>query len=138
MEKGKIKRYDINKSAKVGEEIICPICGKRFIKKSYQQAFCSTECKDRYWNKKKDRHRKGYYSEYNQKHPERYEGLIGLGFTNREREENYALYRYATDEDFRNYVNDPPIGHEAESMMCQVDLSTELENYEEQFIVNDF
>ena len=33
MAKKKIKRYDINKSAKVGTEIICPVCGKMFIKK---------------------------------------------------------------------------------------------------------
>ena len=81
---------------------------------------------------------KSYYTEYNQKHPQRYEGLIGLGFTKREQEENYAIYKYATDKGFRDYVNQTPIGDEAESMMCQVDLTTELENYEEQFIVNDF
>ena len=131
-------QYETNKAAKVGEEIVCPICGNHFTKKSYQQAFCCTKCKDAYWNNKKDRHKKGYYTQYNQKHPERYEGLIGLGFTNREKEENYALYKYATDKEFRDYVNQTPIGDEAESMMCQVDLATELENYEEQFIVNDF
>ena len=131
-------QYESNKGAKVGMEIVCPICRNHFIKKTYQQAFCCTKCKDTYWNNKKDRHRIGYYSEYNQKHPERYEYLIGLGFTNREKEENYALYKYATDKEFRNYVNQSPIGEYAESMMCQVDLATELENYEGQFIVNDF
>ena len=114
----------------MGETITCPICGEQFEKKTYQQAFCCTKCKDAYWNNKKDRHKKGYYTEYNKKHPERYEGLIGLGFTKREQEENYALYKYATDKGFRDYVNQSPIGDEAESMMCQVDLSTELENYE--------
>ena len=131
-------QYETNKVSKVGETITCPVCGEQFEKKTYQQAFCCTKCKDSYWNNKKDRHKKGYYTEYNKKHPERYEGLIGLGFTKREQEENYALYKYATDKGFRDYVNQSPIGDEAESMMCQVDLSTELENYEEQFIVNDF
>ena len=123
-------QYEANKEAKVGEVIVCPICGEKLTKKSYQQAFCSTKCKDAYWNNKKDRHKSGYYSEYNQKHPERYERLIGLGFTTREREENYALYRYATDKEFRKYVNEPPFGCEAESMMCQVDLATQLDNFE--------
>lgn len=48
--------YNINKSAKVGEECICPICGVRFKKKQYSQAFHHTSCKDRYWNKRGDRH----------------------------------------------------------------------------------
>lgn len=130
-------QYELNKASKVGEFITCPVCGEEFKKKSYQQAFCCTKCKDAYWNNKKDRHRSGYYTEYNRKHPERYECLIGLGFTNRDREENYALYKYATDKDFRDYVNQPPIGDD-ESMMCTVDLVTELENFEEQYIVNDF
>jgi predicted nucleic acid-binding Zn ribbon protein len=73
MAKKKIKRYDINKSAKVGTEIICPVCGKRFIKKSYQQAFCSTECKDKYWNQK--RKGNGYFKQYNIEHPERLERI---------------------------------------------------------------
>ena len=54
-------KYDNNKLAKVGEEIICPICGKRLIKKSYQQAFCCTRCKDIYHNKR--RVNNGYYKE---------------------------------------------------------------------------
>ncbi len=73
MAKKKIKRYDINKSAKVGTEIICPVCGKMFIKKSYQQAFCSTECKDKYWNQK--RKDNGYFKQYNLEHPERLERI---------------------------------------------------------------
>lgn len=47
-------RYTLNKSAKVGEELICPSCGSSFVKKSYQQVFCKTKkgtiCKDAYWN----------------------------------------------------------------------------------------
>lgn len=48
------ERYKINKTAKVGEELVCPSCCETFIKESYQQAFCKTKpktkCKDRYWN----------------------------------------------------------------------------------------
>ncbi len=42
--------YKTNKSAKVGNIIICPICGEKFVKKQYSQAFCSLQCKDTYWN----------------------------------------------------------------------------------------
>jgi hypothetical protein len=44
------KRYDLNKAAKVGQMICCPVCGKEFIKKQYSQAFCCLGCKDRYHN----------------------------------------------------------------------------------------
>jgi hypothetical protein len=51
------KAYNIAKTAKVGELITCPACGKQFIKKTYNQIFCnnaktkkSYNCKDRYWN----------------------------------------------------------------------------------------
>jgi len=41
-------------NAKVGEEISCPSCGTKFVKKSYQSVFCKskrgTRCKDNYWN----------------------------------------------------------------------------------------
>lgn len=123
-------QYEANKAAKVGEVIVCPICGDKIVKKSYQQAFCCTRCKDAYWNGKKDRHKNGYYSKYNQEHPERYKRLIGVGLTAREREENNALYRYATDKEFRKYVNDPPMGCDGDSLDCQVDLATHLENFE--------
>lgn len=47
-------RYKINKAAVVGDELVCPSCGTRFIKKQHQQAFCrtkpGTQCKDKYWN----------------------------------------------------------------------------------------
>lgn len=51
----KIKqRYKINKESKVGSELICPSCASKFIKTSYQQAFCKSKtgtiCKDKYWN----------------------------------------------------------------------------------------
>lgn len=52
-------RYEINKSAKVGETIECACCGKSITKTNYQQAFCPPVksrrgkryiCKDKYWN----------------------------------------------------------------------------------------
>ena len=123
-------QYNANKAAKVGDEIVCPICGTTFKKVQWQQAFCCGKCKDDYWNAKGDRHKDpNYHSKYNQKHPERYAGLLGLGLTAAEREENEALYEYATNPDFRAYVNDPPIGEEAESFGCEVSLATQLENY---------
>lgn len=48
------KIYKHNKSAKVGEIIVCPSCHTGFTKEHYQQAFCKTkpgtQCKDKYWN----------------------------------------------------------------------------------------
>lgn len=48
------ERYNLNKSASVGTELICPSCGSHFVKTNYQQAFCKTKpktkCKDFYWN----------------------------------------------------------------------------------------
>ena len=67
--KTKIKRYDVNKAAKVGETIVCPVCGKSFVKKSYQQAFCCCECKDKYHNQRRSGN--GYFKQYNIDHPER-------------------------------------------------------------------
>ena len=50
----KEERYIENKQAKVGTELRCPGhgCGNTFVKKSYQQAFCCTKCKDSFWNKR--------------------------------------------------------------------------------------
>ena len=67
----KNKTYYINKEAVVGDTITCPVCGITFIKKQYSQAFCCKKCKDKFWNKKGDRHREGYYADYDAKHPER-------------------------------------------------------------------
>jgi hypothetical protein len=40
--------------AKIGTEIVCPSCGSKHIKKSYQSVFCKTKgktkCKDNFWN----------------------------------------------------------------------------------------
>ena len=69
--------YTENKSTKVGTNIECPVCGEKFIKRHYAQAFCSSECKNKYWNKKGDRHSKGYHTKYNKEHPER----LNRGFT---------------------------------------------------------
>ena len=73
-------QYGKNKSAKVGEILICPICGKEFGKKHYVQAFCCGKCKDTYHNGKGDRHKKGYYHKYNQEHTERLERGYTKGY----------------------------------------------------------
>lgn len=48
------QKYDIAKSKNIGENANCPCCGKQFVKKTKQQAFCgskeNTKCKDKYWN----------------------------------------------------------------------------------------
>lgn len=41
-----------NGLAKTGESLQCPMCGKRFTKKSYQQKFCTNDCKVKYHNKR--------------------------------------------------------------------------------------
>ena len=41
-----------NEKAKIGEECRCPMCGKKSIKKSYQQKFCKIKCKNNYHNKR--------------------------------------------------------------------------------------
>lgn len=45
-----LDRYVAAKAAKVGTQILCPCCGKRLTKRSYQHKFCNTRCKDQYWN----------------------------------------------------------------------------------------
>ena len=65
------KLYFYNKEAAVGDSITCPVCNTTFTKKQYSQAFCCKDCKDKFWNKRGDRHKEGYYREYNEKHPER-------------------------------------------------------------------
>lgn len=75
------ERYKLNKDAKVGEEITCPVCNDTFVKKQYSQTFCCGQCKDKYWNAKKDRHRAGYYEEYDSQRPERMKRRIAYGST---------------------------------------------------------
>ena len=123
-------QYEANKSAKVGTEITCPICGTKFVKRQYAQAFCDTKCKDAFWNAKRDRHRVGYYEEYDNKHPERKlrKALYSIDVINaRDEAEMEARMTLVNDPDFRRYVNDtddlcdiPP---------CNVDLATQYENY---------
>jgi uncharacterized Zn finger protein (UPF0148 family) len=72
-------RYEENKAAKVGMELICPVCGSRFTKKQWAQAFCCTKCKDTFWNNKGDRHREGYYEDYDLSHPSRLRNRIIYG-----------------------------------------------------------
>lgn len=124
-------QYTENKSKKVGEMCVCPVCGQTFTKKQWQQAFCCRKCKDEFWNNKGDRHTDpNYYTKYNQKHPERYENLLGLGFTAAEREHNAALYEFATNKEFREYVNNPSWDGSWDEHVCSVSLEDQLRLYE--------
>lgn len=70
------EQYQKNKSQAVGTIITCPICKCAFMKKQYAQAFCSADCKNKFWNDKKDRHTDpNYYTKYNMKHSERLERI---------------------------------------------------------------
>lgn len=48
--------YDAAKAAKVGTEVICPVCKTKHIKTTYHKVFCSNgrktskDCKSKYWN----------------------------------------------------------------------------------------
>jgi endogenous inhibitor of DNA gyrase (YacG/DUF329 family) len=122
--------YITNKTMKVGEICICPICGKEFTKRQYAQAFCCGKCKDAYWNAKKDRHRASYYEEYDNKHPERKlrRALYSMDIINaRDGAEMEARIALATDEDFRRYVNDDC--DVCDIPNCNVDLATMYNNY---------
>lgn len=124
------KAYITNKGKKIGDKCICPICGKEFIKKSYAHAFCCTKCKDAFWNAKKDRHRVGYYTEYDNAHPERKirRALYSMDILNaRDLDELEARMALATDEDFKRYVNDDCDACDIPN--CNVDLATMYNNY---------
>ena len=131
MKKNKRKlQYEANKDAKVGEEITCPICSQKFIKRQYSQAFCCSKCKDGYWNAKGDRHRAGYYKKYDNKHPERKlrRALYSMEIHNAyDAEELEARMALVNDPDFRRYVNDDCDICDIPS--CNVDLATMYENY---------
>lgn len=58
------KTYKLNKTLKVGDELTCPICKTKFIKKQWQQAFCCGTCKDKFWNDKPDRHKDPNYHHF--------------------------------------------------------------------------
>lgn len=131
MAKSKRKlQYESNKNARVGEEIICPICGTKFVKLQYSQAFCCSRCKDAYWNAKGDRHSIGYYEKYDNKHPERKlrKALYSMKVHNSyDIEELDARMALVYDEAFRRYVNDDCDICDIPS--CNVDLATMYENY---------
>lgn len=122
--------YKLNKEAKVGETIECPICSKKFIKRQYSQAFCCGKCKDDYWNAKRDRHSVGYYKKYDNKHPERKlrKALYSMDVINScDCEELEARMALVNDEGFRRYVNDDC--DVCDIPNCHVDLSTMYLNY---------
>lgn len=120
--------YEQNKSAKVGETIRCACCGKEFVKKQYSQAFCCGECKDKFWNRRGDRHKKGYYKKYDKLHPERIERakFFAGGYG-----ETEAEYQYRTNEEFREYVNESYDLYDGAwgAHSCYVDLETQWENF---------
>lgn len=122
--------YEANKKAKVSTDIICPICGTKFVKRQYSQAFCCGRCKDAYWNAKGDRHSVGYYKKYDNKHPERKlrRELYSMDIINaRDEAEMYARMALVNDPDFRRYVNDTDDLCDMPS--CNVDLATQYNNY---------
>lgn len=130
------KAYDNNKAAKVGETINCLVCNKTFIKKQYSQVFCCGECKDKYWNRKGDRHKAGYYEKYDKKHPERLERAAIWGvkpgrFLNAEDErEILARLEYRKNEEFRNYVDESSLESGGwEEHGCYVTLADLLDNF---------
>lgn len=53
---GRYRKADRNKThgktIKVGEEMNCLRCGRRFVKKAAKQRFCSDKCRIRYHNKR--------------------------------------------------------------------------------------
>lgn len=124
------ERYNTNKASKVGDVCLCPVCGNEFTKTHYAQAFCCGKCKDAYWNAKGDRHRAGYYEEYDNARPERKlrRALYSIDILNaRDEEEIEARIALASDEDFRRYVNDDC--DVCDIPNCCVDLSTKYNNY---------
>ena len=127
------KAYDNNKAAKVGETINCLVCNKTFIKKQYSQVFCCGECKDKFWNRRGDRHKSGYYKKYDEQHPERVERAVLWGYKKGgplnadDIAEMEAMREYRTNEKFRDYVNDDfSFGDDPG---CNVTLATQLENF---------
>ena len=122
--------YEANKKAKVGTDIICPICGTKFVKRQYSQAFCCGRCKDAYWNAKVDRHSVGYYEKYDNKHPERKlrKALYSIDVLNaRDEAELDARMALVNDPDFIRYVKDTD--DICDIPNCNVDLATMYHNY---------
>ena len=122
--------YEANKNAKVGEDIVCPICHTTFKKRQYSQAFCDGKCKDAFWNARGDRHSVGYYEKYDNKHPERKlrRALYSMDVINaRDEAEMEARMALVNDPDFRRYVKDDC--DVCDIPNCNVDLATMYENY---------
>lgn len=81
-----VAKYDKNKAAKVGEMIVCPVCGNQFKKIQWQQAFDLPQCKDKYHNTiKPNRHKAGnaYYRQYNIEHGQTFAQRFGNGYITR-------------------------------------------------------
>ena len=133
--------YEANKTAKCGETILCPVCGKEFVKRQYSQAFCCGKCKDAFWNARGDRHSDtNYYTKYNMEHPERYAGLIGLGATRDEREYYEAMHAYATDPDFREWLRQSADNFDGDwdSHCVRNTIGQEYQNYLDDRLESDF
>ena len=126
--------YSKNKEAKCGETIECPVCHKMFVKKQWQQAFCCTQHKDKYWNQKGDRHKDpNYYRNYNMEHPERlaWLDLPRFAATRAEKDYNEAVYQYKHDKDFKDYVDDMCDNWDGswDEHAAPMDLASMYENY---------
>lgn len=130
---GRDEHYKVNKEAKVGEIIVCPVCGREFVKKQYSQVFCCGECKDKFWNRRGDRHKSGYYKKYDEQHPERVERAALWGYKKGgpinadDIAEMEAMREYRTNKEFRDYVNDDFCFDDDPG--CYVTLATKLENF---------
>lgn len=59
--------YDNAVLAKIGSTIHCPSCGKKIVKTTYHKKFCSTGCKDRFWNRFDSRRRARAIAHLNRK-----------------------------------------------------------------------
>lgn len=83
MKKRKKGLYRTNREAKVHEIIECPVCHTKFEKIQWAQAFCCGQCKDKFWNRKGDRHRYTYGSDD--------------GMTDHDWDEAFGVAEYNTD-----------------------------------------
>lgn len=92
--------YQTNKDAKVNEQIECPVCHKKFIKRQYSQAFCCGHCKDKFWNQKEpDRHSAMWYHKQSIrmdrnyiKYADRYDDDTGM--TDRDWDDAFGVAEY--------------------------------------------
>lgn len=108
--------YLTNKSKKVKDICICPICKTEFVKKQYSQAFCCNECKVKFHNDKQIGKRNEYHRKYNMKHTERYD-RVGIDIEFEKWKAGYYNDSYACDEEI-------PI--------CTIDNDVLIKEYEEQ------